>query len=227
MSKRYSTRLFQKVLVPVIYGIDSRAAVNAAALITDPSNIELLGVVGIAEGESLSGAALPARHVRKVLRGRASAPGMHAMQRIRVSHKPWEEVMKAVQEETTDLLVMDAAHLALLDVNEANTLRYPPCDVVIAGGKVPQHVASVLVALRGGPYAELSLRLGLSITRTSAGAITALHISPTATSQLGDPAFKGVDKVLKNLPMVKRKQIRTDDPAHAIIEAAQQSDLLI
>ncbi len=227
MSRPYSTKLFQKILVPVIFGVDSRAAVNAAALIADPSIIELVGIVGIAEGESLSGAALPARHVRKILRGLAANSGMHAMQRIRVSHRPWEEVMQAVQDEEADLLVVEAAHLALLGMAESGALRHPPCDVVIAGGNVPPRAEDVLVALRGGPYAELSLRLGLSILHTSGGIITALHISPTTTSQLGDPAFKGVDKVLKNLPKVRRKQIRTDDPPRAILDAAQESDLAV
>jgi glucosyl-3-phosphoglycerate synthase len=227
MDKRYSTDLFQRVIVPVIYGIDARTAVNAATLIADPSNIELVGIVAIAEGESLSGAALPARHLRKVLRGLASSSEMRVMQRIRVSHKPWDEAMEVAQEEEADLLVMDAAHLALLDANEATSLHYPPCDMVIAGGSVPQRAMDVLVALRGGPYAELSLRLALSIAQASGSAITALHVTPTTTSQLGDPAFKGVDKVLMNLPDVKRKQIRTDDPPRAIVEAAQESDLLI
>ena len=227
MSRRYSTRLFQKVLVPVIYGVDPKAAVNAAALIVDQSNITLVGIVGIAEGESLSGAALPARHVRKILRGLAANTPMRTMQHIRVSHKPWDEIIQVVQEESPDLLVLEAAHLGLLKMDETQALRYPPCDIVIAGGTVPRQVGNVVVSLRGGPYAELSLRLGLSIAHTSNAVITALHISPTTTSQLGDPAFKGVDKVLKNLPEVKRKQIRTDDPAQAILAAAQESDLLV
>ena len=228
MSKRYSTRLFQKVLVPVIYGVDPKSAINAATLIADKSNILLVGIVGIGEGESLSAAALPARHVRKILRAAAAEVHVHTMQRIRVSHKPWDEVILVVQEERPDLLVIESTHLSLLDVDENQALRYPPCDIVIAGGNVPQHLDNVLVSLRGGPYAELSLRLGLSIAHTSRAKITALHVLPTtSTPQGSDPAFKGVDKVLKNLPEVKREQIKTDDPAQAILQAALGSDLLV
>ena len=54
-----------------------------------------------------------------------------------------------------------------------------------------------------------------------------MHISPASGPQVSDPAFKGVDKVLRNLPEVRRKQIKTDDPAQAILEAAKQSDLLV
>ena len=227
MSRRYSTKLFQRVLVPVIYGVDPRAAIHAAVLITDRANILLVGIVGTAEGESLSAAALPARHVRKILGTLAAQFHVRTMQRIRAAYNPWDEVIQVVQEEMPDLLVLESDHLSLMNAIESQALRYPPCDIVIAGGNVPVQAADVLVSLRGGPYAELSLRLGLSIGHTTGAKITALHISPTTTSQLGDPAFKGVDKVLKNLPEVQRKQIRTDEPARAILEAAQQSDLLV
>ena len=227
MSRRYSTKLFQRVLVPVIYGVDPRAAIHAAVLITDRANILLVGIVGTAEGESLSAAALPARHVRKILGTLAAQFQVRTMQRIRAAYNPWDEVIQVVQEEMPDLLVLESDHLSLMNAIESQALRYPPCDIVIAGGNVPVQAADVLVSLRGGPYAELSLRLGLSIGHTTGAKITALHISPTTTSQLGDPAFKGVDKVLKNLPEVQRKQIRTDEPARAILEAAQQSDLLV
>ncbi len=92
-----------------------------------------------------------------------------------------------MQEEGPDLLVLEAAHLELLNSSASQALRYPPCDIVIAGGKIPEHVADVLVSLRGGPYAELSLRLALSIAHTRRARITALHISPASGSQVSDP----------------------------------------
>src|SRR5512142_2558818 len=159
--------MVQRVLVPVLHGLESRAAINAAAMITDPDNVVLAGIVGIAEGESLSSAALPARHVRKLLRAAAADRQVRTLQHIRVSHKPWDEIVQAVQEEKPDLLILDAVLLDLLGLAESRALRYPPCDIVIAGGNVPRHAANVLVSLRGGPYAELSLRLGVSIGATT------------------------------------------------------------
>ncbi len=226
MSKRYSTRLFRKILVPVIYGAEPRAALNAARIMTEAENILLVGVVGIAAEESLSAAALPARHVRKILRDIAGKFRVHTLQRIRVAHKPWDELIQIVQEEQPDLLVLEYSHLAVLNITRGQALRYPPCDMVVAEGTIPEQPVSVLVSLRGGPYAELSLRLGLAISRTSRAKITALHVSQT-TSTPGDPAFKGVDKVLRNLPEVQRKQIKTDDPAQAILAASQDCDLLV
>ncbi len=227
MTKGYSTEMFQKVLVPVVHGVESSAAINAAAMITDPDNVVLVGVVGIAESESLSGAALPARHVRKMLRTAAANKQFRTLQHIRVSHKPWDEIVQAVQEQEPDLLILDAVLVDMLGLAESRALRYPPCDIVIAGGNVPVRAADVLVSLRGGPYAELSLRLALAIGGTIDAKITALHIASMHTTKLGDPAFRGVDKVLRNLPEVQRKHVRTTDPAQAILQEAEHTDLLI
>ena len=68
MKPRYSGRFFRKVLVPVIYGSEHTAALHAALAITGPKNVWAVGILGISEAESLSTAAVPARHVRKTLR---------------------------------------------------------------------------------------------------------------------------------------------------------------
>lgn len=227
MGKSYAARLFRKILVPIIYGADHNAALNAALIITGKTNITLVGIVGISTDESLSAAALPARHVRKVLHNIAVKTHVRTLQRIRVSHKPWDELVQVVQAEEADLLVLESSHLSVLNITPGQALRYPPCDMVIASGTIPERPKNVLVSLRGGPYAELSLRLGLSISRASRARITALHILPVSDSRVIDPAFKGVDKVLKNLPEIKRKQIKTDEPTQAILSASQEADLLV
>ena len=227
MSKRYSTRLFRKTLVPILYGAENTAAINTALIIADPDNILLVGIVGISGEESLSTAAIPARHVRKILRDVSDKFHIRALPRIRVSHEPWNELIQIVKEEEPDLLILAASHLAILNISPGKALRYPPSDMVIAGGTIPERPKDVLVSLRGGPYAELSLRLGLSISRTSKAKITALHLLPKSNSEFSDPAYKGVDRVLKNLPEVVQKQIITDNPTKAIITATKDSDLLV
>ncbi len=227
MGKLYSTRLFRKTLVPILYGADPGAAINTALTIAEPDNILLVGIIGISGEESLSTAALPARHVRKILRDIAGKFHIRAMQRIRVSHKPWDELIQIVKEEKPDLLILASSHLAILNITPGQALRYPPCDMVVAGGTIPERPKEVLVSLRGGPYSELSLRLGLSISRMSKAKLTALHLLPSTNTGMTDPAYKGVDRVLKNLPEVSRKQITTDDPVQAILSATQECDLLV
>ena len=227
MRKRYSTRLFRKILVPILYEAENINAINTALIIADIENITLVGVVGIPSEESLSTAALPARHVRKILRDVTSKFHIKAMPRIRVSHTPWEEIIQIVNEEKPDLLILAASYLSNLNISAGQAFRYPPCDMVIAGGAIPEQPRDILVSLRGGPYAELSLRLGLSISRTCKAKLSALHLLSNSAQEAIDSAYVGVDKVLRNLPEVARKQIKTDDPTNAILSATGDHDLLV
>ena len=227
MSRRYSTRLFRKVLVPVFDGAPPEAALTVAMMIAEAAHVMIAGIVGIPDGESLSAAALPARAVRQALREMANRRRVRTSGRTRVSHRPWTELLQLVAEESPDLLVLDTTQLVTLHMTAGEALRSPPCNMIIAGGNFPDRPAEVLCALRGGPYAELALRLGLAIGRTSQSRLTALHLSPMTTAPLGDAAFKGVDRVLRNLPQVVRKYVKTDDAAAGILEASSGSDVLV
>jgi glucosyl-3-phosphoglycerate synthase len=227
MGPRYSTRLFRKVLVPVLHEGDPEPAISAALMITDASNVVLVGVVGILDEESLSAAALPAREVRGRLHDLGRRKHVRSLERIRVSHRPWSELLQIVDAEQPDLLILAASQLARLNATTPEALRYPPCDTIIAYGLLVDRPADVMCALRGGPYAELTLRLGLAIARTSQARLTALHLAPAPMPPVAEPAFKGVDRVLRNLPSVARKYIETDSPAEGILKAANDCDLLV
>ncbi|MCL4528356.1 MAG: glucosyl-3-phosphoglycerate synthase [Chloroflexi bacterium] len=227
MKSRYSASLFRKILVPIVYGSSYDSALQAALNIADESCVLLVGIVGISSDESLSKAAVPARHLRKLLRETAAKRGVDALQRIHVSHEPWEELIRIVLEEEPDLVILQPSFFDGLKITLGEALRFPPCDMVIASGQISESPAHVLVSLRGGPYAELSLRLGLSISSVSHSRLTALHILPAAGEHPMDPAFKGMERVLKNLPEVKRMQIHTNDPVQAILETSKESDLVV
>src|SRR5581483_4222832 len=225
MKRSYAGKIFRKILVPVFHDVDYVDALNAALAIAGQANVWLVGIVGITENESLSKAAVPARHVRKMMREIVSEKRTRALQRIRVSYKPWDELTHVVQEEQPDLLVLQPSHFGAMGIAIGQAFRFPPCDIVVASGKFPDHPEEVLVSLRGGPYAELSLRLSLSISRNSQAKLTALHILPDTSAS--DPAFKGMESVLKNLPEIKRQHVRTNDPAQAILSALLHHDLLV
>lgn len=227
MNRRYSARLFRKVVVPVIFGAAPEPALTVAMMVAAPPLVTCAGIVAIPEGESLSAAAVPARAVRARLRDLGRDRRVRTSGRIRVSHQPWTEVLATVEEEHADLLIVDTNQLALLKTTAGEVLRNPPCDMILASGEFPQRPLEVLCALRGGPHAELALRLGLGIARMCNSRLTALHISPTTTAPLGEAAFKGVDRVLRNLPRVVRKYVKTDDAAAGILEASRESDVVV
>ena len=132
-----------------------------------------------------------------------------------MSHRPWTEVLQVVAEESPDLLVVADDQLSQLQTTAGAALRNPPCDMILARGPFPAKPANVLFALRGGPYAELALRLGLAIGGTTSARLTALHFSPAGQENRTEAAFKGVERVLRNLPEVHRVYVAADEPRGA------------
>ncbi|HEY4492815.1 MAG TPA: glucosyl-3-phosphoglycerate synthase, partial [Acidobacteriota bacterium] len=86
----------------------------------------------------------------------------------------------------------------------------------------------MLVPTRGGPYAELSLRISLSIARAANAQITSLHLLPADFSENDprDAPFRGLARVLARLP-IERRQIRTEDPAKIILQESAHFDMIV
>jgi glucosyl-3-phosphoglycerate synthase len=121
------------------------------------------------------------------------------------------------------LLVLEwDAHLSALGVTAADVLRQPPCDTVLVRGPFPAQLGRVLLPMRGGPHAELTLRLGLSLEPEQ---VTALHLAPAGKAS--DAPFRGLEQVLRRLPEVQMLSTSTADPAQTILEHARDYDLVV
>jgi glucosyl-3-phosphoglycerate synthase len=226
MEKRYVSKLFKRILVPVAYGMACSNALAAARWVVGEGEIYLLGLVGVPQGESLSEAALLAREVRTKLRASA-AKSIRPLERIRVSHFPWDEIINAIRELRADLLVMEQNQFDILGISIGNALRESPCDMVIAFGEFSASPRRVLVPLRGGPSAELSLRIGLAVADHPGTHLTTLHLVPDQEAAQTDRPFRGLEQVLRSLPDVRQIQLQTTEPIRAILDKAHDHDLIV
>jgi len=220
--------LFRKVLVPVIQGCDQKSALAAASAIAGREHVNLIGIVTIPAHESLSTAAMLTRALRKKIRQLRSADSGTKSTRVYVSHSPWNELTRVVEAEKPDLLVLEwPGQVEALQTTLTQVLSQPPCDVAIVNQFVPEKMKRVLLMVRGGPYAELALRIALSISDTREAQVSSLHIFPDKSAGAKDAAFRGIDRVLRNLPEIKREEVITADPSSVIFEAAGKYDLVV
>src|SRR3989304_9150248 len=173
MKSRKSFLSLRRVMVPIIGGCDPRNALAAAAVIG--AETVRVGVVRVPRGAELSPAAAEARRVRAELRRLGEAPKSRAKARVHVSTRPWPELMAAVENERPDLLLIDwECALVGLGVTPAALLSHPPSEPALVRGPVPGPPLRVLLPIRGGPYAELALRLALSLQPAE---IVQLHLT--------------------------------------------------
>lgn len=210
-------------MVPVVLGCDGSAALAAAQSLA--AEVVLVGLVPIADGRPLSAGMPLARQMRAHLRELAARPGgrMRTKAEVRVSPSPWAELMEAVAAEEPNVLVLDwTNHLAALGVTPSDVLTRPPCDTVLVRGPFPAEIKRVLVPMRGGPHAELALRLGMSVGPQT---MTALHL--TQSGAQSDAPYRGLEQILRRMPDVETRSAQTEDPAETIVQEAKNYDLVV
>lgn len=212
------------ILVPLIHDGPGLHALDAARLLD--GEVILVGVVIVPAEESLSTGAAPARAMRRLLKIYGRDKKITAKTKIIVSHEPWNELSELLQEEKPDVLFLEyEAHLKALNVTITDVLERPPCDVALVRGKFNSKPRRVLVPVRGGPHAELALRVGLGLHEKG---VAALHIRRTKDPKAGtDAPFKGLEQVLAQLPDVQKQFEVTEDAAQVILDKSKKSDVII
>jgi glucosyl-3-phosphoglycerate synthase len=228
MKTRLKKRIFERVLVPIVPGADQSSVINAARAIAGEENVILVGLVYIPVEESLSGAAREVQEVRQTLRRFSSMTHLHRWPVVYATHRPWEEIVRVVEKEQPDLLILEYPYqFETLKTTPTEVLTHPPCDIAIVNPYFPNTLNNILIAIRGGPYAELALRTVLSMKRLHQMDVRSLHVVPIDRTRKQDAAFRGIERVLKNLPEIKRQEIVTDNPGEVIFEALHKYDLIV
>lgn len=220
--KKHVFASIHTALTPVVHGCRGEAALAAAQAIAP--EVVLVGIVPVPLQESLSTGAARARQLRKMLRELGRSEQVRSKAHVIVSHRPWMDLVELIRNEQPDLLVLEwPEHWNALGVTPDDVLTRPPCDVALVRGPFPQPPTRVLVPVRGGPHAELALRLGLSLHPHE---LTTLHLTPPGNEQ-SDAPYRGLERVLKRLPEVQARSAVTTDPSQTILEQAGDFDLIV
>jgi len=224
MIKHSEFKPIHTILIPLIHEGPGIHALELARHFD--AEILLVGMVVVPPDQSLSVGAMAARALRKQLRHYGKDERITSKSQIIVSHQPWNELSNLLQKEKPDLLCLEwSAHLTALGVTTNDVLTRPPCDLALVRGIISSKPKQVLVPLRGGPHAELSLRVGLGLHPKG---VTALHLRKTDDPKDGsDAPFKGLERVLKQMPDVQKQIAVTEDAAQLIIDNAKQADVII
>ena len=224
MKRHLGFKPIHRVMVPFVHEGPGLYALDAARHLN--AEIVLVGVVVVPPDQSLSLGAMGARALRRLLRIFGRDQRITSKSRPIVSHDPWPELNAYIQELQPDLLCLEFdAHLKALHVTVNDVLTRPPCDVALIRGRIVNKPKRILVPVRGGPHAELALRVGLGL---HAEGVTALHIRNTNGAGAGvDAPFKGLERVLRQMPDVEKRVEVTDEPEQVILQHAKQTDVIV
>lgn len=221
MSQRPLFASLRRVLVPAVHGCRVKDALSAALSLGGETVIA--GFVHIGGGGSISAGAAQASELRRELSGLAGE-SLRVRARVRVSRAPWQEISEVVEAEDPDLLILNwPRHLEALGLETDEVLGRPPCDLALIRGPMPADLNSVLVPVRGGPHAELALRLALALRPRK---LTVVHLTPDGGAGR-EVTFQGIERVLKRMPEVEIRYRATGEAWTAILTEARGYDLVL
>jgi glucosyl-3-phosphoglycerate synthase len=221
-------RFFKKVLVPIVHGCEQNSAIAAARAIAGEDGVMLVGLVYIPEGESLSAGAVPVQEVRQMLRMLSDVKHIYHSTDVYATHHPWDEIVRVIEKEKPDLLILEyPCQFETMKTTLEGVLPHLPCDIAVVNSRISENLNNVLLPIRGGPYAELALRIALSMRRFHPMAVSSLHMVTPNSTQNQDAAFSGLERVLKNMPEVNKQNVVTDNSVEALFDTARQFDLTL
>lgn len=163
--------------------------VASGILYRNPGKVIVLGVVEVPEKQDLSEAALQARAQRRLLREVARLGHTERVQvrtTVRISREAWQGIKEIVAEEKANLVIMgwkgeSKSADRVFGTTIQEIAKEPPCDVVVVKQRGLKQCGSILLPVRGGPHADLALKLVQSIADKFDAEVTLMHI------KVGDP----------------------------------------
>jgi glucosyl-3-phosphoglycerate synthase len=171
------------VLAAVAQPEQGRAVVDLLAPLCREWGAEgvVLHPLPVPPDQPLSTAATGVQQAREALEAavREAAAPVPVRVVVRAGYDPWVEVAAACRDHGAQLLVLlRAGSLAdsLFGRQPDELLRTAPCDALLTPLLGPVAFARVLVGVRGGPNAELALRVAQALARPLGGEVTALHV---------------------------------------------------
>jgi glucosyl-3-phosphoglycerate synthase len=191
------------VLLPVEDALLAQASLPLAVSLLGRSRnaqVNLIGVTRVPAEISLSEGALLAQRLRNDLDNLSDEnPGIKRLAGSLVSYNPWRDIEAMIDQRMDDqdlLLLPWQSGMKFFQTDLAEVLKDPPCNVVVAQPAVhPRNIKRILLPVRGGPFANLSLQLAVRLARASNAEITLLRVLPNdddAMSQMLREKYEGL-----------------------------------
>ena len=135
----------------------------------------------------------------------SSGPTTRFKSTVIVSETPWKDLQSVIAQDKPDLLIVEWENgQASCGIPLPDVLSNSLCNIAIVRGMAPIKLDRALVAVRGGPYAELAFQLGMGLHPSK---LDVLHLA--LTGALNDAPFKGLKHILRHIPEANLRSITT------------------
>lgn len=228
--------LLQKILIPVFDPIQSLPYFRLSSLLAPEGKILALRIVRVPEESSLSEGAEEAPNHRAALdklKDHFPRERIEIKTLVRVSHRLSEGIAETARAQACDLLLLPwkgytATEDRFFGATVDRLLEHPPCKIMVVRAGEPAVCQSILLPVRGGPYAQFALEVACQLALSLKAEVTVLHCEQRFPAPgFGDQPYQSFLRKLRSHPQVNRLLMIRGDPKSAIIEEAKRHDIVI
>jgi glycosyltransferase involved in cell wall biosynthesis len=216
-------RPFRKIIIPLLNGEPTSSVFTLAQSLG--MDTQLIGLLVVPQGASASEKTEPARKLRAQLHDFSTQQGFSIPAQLVVSQHPWKDLWKLLGREKGVLVLLEYPTVCIGPWGITDELlEKASCDLAIVRGSCPIKNPRILVPVRGGPSAELALRVGMALPKSD---FEAVHITNKADHHTTDEPFKGLEKVLPTIPDIRFNREISENPVETILNMSELTDVLI
>lgn len=155
---------------------------------------------------------------------------------IKISHRLSYGILETAREERSNFILLGPIGEGGLveqfkEIVLLNVLEHAPCNVAIYHGELLTGVKRVLLAVVDTPSCRLAVNIAPALSEELKAPVALLQVVPDSAPKGKEQEVLGwMEEVTKDLPFrmpVEKIVLRSEDAAKSIIEAAQETDLLL
>ena len=232
-----------RILIPVANPLTAEELIRIGAALIEPRTGELtaLGIVEVAEGVPLSEGATRARQARRLLQKVLDyvPEGIVIHPLVRIGRHAAAGIVEAAAEQEADLMIFGwggksgprrEAGKPVISQTIDEVVREAPCDIAVVKQRGAQEIRRILVPVRGGPHAELALRLADALAIRHDATVVVMHLVPAgvteavrAQAERALTAFSRQFVTARSEPVLRE----TGNVRAAILREAEHADLVV
>lgn len=219
-----------RILIPLIAGQNNDNILNISQWFSKLAPVVILGIVPVEKDKNLSTAVNEAKELRGYLQKNINIEEQEIRTEVCVSHDIWEEIKSFLKANPglQTLILEWPKHIEKLGLRVTELFSNPPADIRIVKGQFDRIPQSVLIPIRGGPYAEEALRISLRLANIFGTQITIQRIyADQEQASRRDRSFRGIERVINEIPEIKIDRVISENISDAILASSRKSDLVI
>jgi glucosyl-3-phosphoglycerate synthase len=233
-----------RILIPVANPLTAEELIRVGASLMEPRTGELtaLGIVEVPEGVPLSEGATRARQARrllqKVLDYVPEGTVIHPL--VRIARHAAAGIVEAAAEQEADLMIFgwggksgprrEPGAGPVISPTIDEVVRESQCDIAVVKQRGARQIRRILVPVRGGPHAELALRLADALAQRHGATVVVMHLVPAGvTEAVRAQAERALASFTRQFVTAKSEPLlrETANVRTAILREADHADLVV